>query len=281
MQTSLYRTYVRGLAGIFISTILLALAPRPVSAQASSPVSIEGCYVWRWDNGYDKNYWIGGSVKFINDSGQTAKAVQFKYTLRDVFGATIGEIVDQREGTYSSGVSIEPGKQITGEPLTYWTQVSIWPTFHDAVCSVTKVLFADGTEWTASGQTSPERPPMAPRSPVVPRAPDSSCAALAENLAGDLDRSFLREGATAVFISDGTEANAICKSTDPQKLYVFSLLQTFRAYLLRSENRAYDTDLNLAIQVLGECISHYYATPYGATCETWQEKALRWKTVFP
>jgi hypothetical protein len=72
--------------------------------------------------------------------------------------------------------------------------------------------------------------------------------------------------------------NAQNCSESENSLYIVSFLDVWHSWLLHESNKSWDTSLELAIQMLTKCASHYYATPNGARCENWQEKAIAWKT---
>jgi hypothetical protein len=68
-------------------------------------------------------------------------AVLVGFELQNQFGDVLGRVSTQASGDFSPGVPIQD---------QHWDGEDQWPGFSTLVCSVQRVLFKDGTVWSAN-----------------------------------------------------------------------------------------------------------------------------------
>jgi hypothetical protein len=131
---------------IVFASAIVALAASPAFAanspvtqivpQAGSPVQIDRCS-FTYDSG-DPRLTVHADVK--NTGEKLVNDIEFFFVTRDVFGEsriTRGTV----HGTYSSGIEIR--NVYTGGLLAR----SAWYT--SGYCTISRVVYADGTKWSA------------------------------------------------------------------------------------------------------------------------------------
>lgn len=130
-----------------------------IASQPTSPVRILSCEASLLDTDVGNiDYYLAAAVSFENTSPKTASAIEFGFREFDVFGSFLGGTAGQMTGTYSTDVEIDPRKNpITNLPWPIWRWINLYDTASAVKCSVEKVLFDDGTIWSATAPvaTSP------------------------------------------------------------------------------------------------------------------------------
>ncbi len=112
-----------------------------VKVQADSPVQVVGCnaglqYV---NSGYGTEFYrLNMYAQFKNISSKVAAAVLIRFQLEDAFGDVLDSRFGQTSGTFSPGVEIDGNK---------WSDTDIWAGLGAVRCSVSRVLFEDGSTW--------------------------------------------------------------------------------------------------------------------------------------
>lgn len=130
------------------STIATYIAPQP-----DSPVQITGCYAGlRYvNNGWGTHFNVlDTGVSFRDDSSKAAAAVLVRFELSSVFGDVLDNIFGQSAGQFAAGVVVDGNK---------WSTTDTWPGLGIVRCSVSRVLFADGSTWQAIGMPTPSPGP--------------------------------------------------------------------------------------------------------------------------
>lgn len=119
-------------------------------ASNASPVVLNQCYAGLRDtNVGNVNYYLAAAVSLTNYSEKIATAVQFQFQEVDVFGSPLNTVTGNDEGTFSQNIKIEPRTAaLTGQVQPQWEWVNLAPAVHTVACSVTRVLFADGSQWS-------------------------------------------------------------------------------------------------------------------------------------
>lgn len=115
-----------------------------IQPQGDSPVTIVGCNagLQHVSNGYGTDFYrLSMSARFKNESTKTAVAVMVHFQLANAFGDVLGDRFGQSTGTFSSNVEID------GER---WSDTDIWPGLGEVKCSISRVLFQDGSTWPQS-----------------------------------------------------------------------------------------------------------------------------------
>lgn len=120
-----------------------------VETQTSSPVQVLSCsaglqYV---NSGYGTEFYrLNMSAHFKNDSSKLAVAVLIRFQLSDAFGDAIDNRYGESSGHFSPDVEIDGQK---------WSNEDIWAGLSVVRCSVSRVLFADGSTWHDSEGPAP------------------------------------------------------------------------------------------------------------------------------
>jgi hypothetical protein len=134
---------------VFTRSAVAANIATYIAPQSDSPVQITGCYagVRFVSNGWGTHFsMLDVGVSFRNDSPKTAVAVLTRFELSSVFGDVMGNLFGQSAGQFATGVAIDGNK---------WSNTDTWPGLGIVRCSVSRVLFADGSVWTATGMPTP------------------------------------------------------------------------------------------------------------------------------
>ncbi len=124
-----------------------------IAPQPRSPVQITGCFaVLRYvNNGWGTHFnMLDTGVSFRNDSPKVAVAVLARFELSSVFGDVMDNLFGQSAGQFATGVVIDGNK---------WSTTDTWPGLGVVRCSVSRVLFADGSVWRAGGMPTPSPGP--------------------------------------------------------------------------------------------------------------------------
>lgn len=124
-----------------------------VAPQPDSPVEITACYAGLryYSNGWGTHVnMLETGVSFTNVSPKAAVAVLTRFELSSVFGDVMDNIFGQSAGQFAAGVTIDGNK---------WSTTDVWPGLGIVRCSVSRVLFADGSVWRAVGMPSPSPAP--------------------------------------------------------------------------------------------------------------------------
>lgn len=114
-----------------------------VIPQPDAPVSITTCTLEKQAVELARGVYVHGvnfGVEFKNESGKSAVAVMFQFTMSDSFGTVLDTRLRESLGTFSPGV-------VVGN--IHWLEVDSWPTLGEMGCSVQRVRFQDGTIWTS------------------------------------------------------------------------------------------------------------------------------------
>lgn len=157
--------YIIGLA-----LIICVLGSEPVRADiqyktvvvallSPAPVSLDTCEVWARDwnmstFGMHKsipNYYIDAGVKFTNLSTKTIKDMRFELTSYDAFNAVLGMVdLDTSANDTAHTLTFAPGEVVDLLGPHGWNHgININQTRDHVSCAVAKVLFDDGTIWSA------------------------------------------------------------------------------------------------------------------------------------
>jgi hypothetical protein len=172
MISVVFRRLAVCLAAAAVALPLLASADSALEVrvldQTAAPIEITRCWAQLKDSNVGNiDYYLQGAVAFRNVSDKTARAIEFAFGQYDVFGAPLGISTGTLEGTYSPGVDINPrSNSITGQPLAQWSWLNLHGTTRIVQCAVSRVLFADGTQWNRL--TATPAPPSTPTPPAVP-----------------------------------------------------------------------------------------------------------------
>lgn len=142
------------------SSVALATPPANASGiatyiepQPESPVQIVGCnaglqYV---NSGYGTEFYrLNMFAQFKDASSKAAVAVLIRFQLADAFGDVLDSRFGQSSGTFSPGVEIDGQK---------WSDTDTWPGLSTVRCSVSRVLFDDGSVWRGA-ETPPASSPQ-------------------------------------------------------------------------------------------------------------------------
>ena len=133
----------------FIGVLQLAFAMPAVASgiasyaetQASSPVQVVGCSAGLEHviSGFGTDFYrLNMFAQFKNESSKVAVAVLIRFQLSDAFG----DVLDNRYGESSGQFS--PDVEIDGQK---WSNEDVWTGLSVVRCSVSRVLFADGSTW--------------------------------------------------------------------------------------------------------------------------------------
>ena len=95
------------------------------SVQIARGVSVEG---------------LNTGIVFKNNTSKTIGEVIFEFAMLDSSGAMLETRFKESTGAFSPGSVIDN---------THWLNVNSWPTLGEMICSVSRVVFQDGTAWNA------------------------------------------------------------------------------------------------------------------------------------
>jgi hypothetical protein len=138
---------------VFAATLIAALqlaSAMPAAAsgiasyaqtQASSPVQVVGCSAGleHINSGFGTDFYrLNMFAQFKNESSKVAVAVLIRFQLSNAFG----DVLDNRYGESSGQFS--PDVEIDGQK---WSNEDIWAGLSVVRCSVSRVLFVDGSTW--------------------------------------------------------------------------------------------------------------------------------------
>jgi hypothetical protein len=139
-------------------TTLLCLVTRAADAngiatyiepQAGAPAQVIGCnaslqYV---NSGFGTEFYrLNMYAQFKNTSSKAAVAVLIRFQLENAFGDVLDNRVGQTSGTFAPDVEIDGNK---------WSDTDIWAGLGAVRCSVSRVLFQDGSTWRDYAAPSP------------------------------------------------------------------------------------------------------------------------------
>jgi hypothetical protein len=148
---------MRQAAGTIALIALLSLSAREAEAngiatyvevQADSPVQVVGCnaglqYV---NSGYGTSFYrLNMYAQFRNVSSKVAVAVLIRFQLENAFGDALDNRFGQTSGKFSPDTEIDGNK---------WSDTDIWAGLGAVRCSVSRVLFDDGSTWRDAGAPS-------------------------------------------------------------------------------------------------------------------------------
>lgn len=136
-----------------------------ILSQPDSPVLITACESWARDFAVSKllhatvpNYMADLGLQFTNRSAKTIKVIQFDFTSYDAFGAPLtktqsGTVISPYLDTTSNATSRDktfaPGQSFDLLGPRSWQGRNAFPGRDHTSCSVSKVLFDDGTMWSS------------------------------------------------------------------------------------------------------------------------------------
>ncbi|MDE2480682.1 MAG: hypothetical protein KGN02_00655 [bacterium] len=135
--------FAGALATIATTNACIAAPATAIETQPSAPVQITACTS---ATGHSSGVWGTDSdglhlaVSFRNRSAKVVSAVLVGFQLQNQFGDTLGRVSTQATGHFSPGVLIEN---------QHWDGENDWPGFSTLICSVKRVLYSDGTVWSA------------------------------------------------------------------------------------------------------------------------------------
>jgi hypothetical protein len=120
-----------------------------VEPQTGAPVQVIGCnaglqYV---NSGFGTEFYrLNMYAQFKNTSPKNAVAVLIRFQLENAFGDILDNRFGQTSGSFSPDVEIDGNK---------WSDTDIWAGLGAVRCSVSRVLFQDGSTWRDSSAPSP------------------------------------------------------------------------------------------------------------------------------
>lgn len=120
-----------------------------VERQADAPVQVLGCnaglqYI---NSGYGTSFYrLNMYAQFRNVSSKVAVAVLIRFQLESVFGDVLDNRFGQTAGKFSPETEIDGNK---------WSDTDIWAGLGAVRCSVSRVLFDDGSTWRDAGSPPP------------------------------------------------------------------------------------------------------------------------------
>lgn len=124
-----------------------------IAPQPDSPVQVTACYgaVRYLNNGWGTHYTVlDTGADFRDDSSKTVAAVLIRFELSSVFGDVMDNLFGQAAGQFSTATVIQGNK---------WTTTDAWPGLGIVRCSISRVLFTDGSVWRAIGMPTPSPGP--------------------------------------------------------------------------------------------------------------------------
>lgn len=149
---------MRKIPGVIVAVALLSLVERPAEAsgiatyeqaQPSAPVQVVGCNAGLQfvNSGYGTEFYrLNMFAQFKNVSSKVAVAVLIRFQLENAFGDVLDDRFGESSGTFSPGVEIDGNK---------WSDTDIWAGLGAVRCSVSRVLFQDGSSWRDAGTPVP------------------------------------------------------------------------------------------------------------------------------
>lgn len=114
-----------------------------VRPQPDAPVQISSCgagvqfFENRW-GAITSTLTVGAD--FTNIASKPAIEVVFRMQLSNALGDFMDNILEQATGQFAPSVPIKGNT---------WSQTDAWPGLGEVQCSVARVLFIDGSDWTA------------------------------------------------------------------------------------------------------------------------------------
>lgn len=120
-----------------------------VESQAAAPVQVMGCNAGLQfvNSGYGTEFYrLNMFAQFENRTTKVAVAVLIRFQLENAFGDVLDNRFGQSSGTFSPNVEIDGNK---------WSDTDIWAGLGAVRCSVSRVLFQDGSTWRDSGTPVP------------------------------------------------------------------------------------------------------------------------------
>jgi hypothetical protein len=120
-----------------------------VEPQEASPVRVQGCNAGleHVNSGWGTDFYrLNMSAQFKNLGSKVAVAVLVHFQLANAFGDVIGNRFGESAGRFSPNVEIDGQK---------WSETDTWPGLGIVRCSISRVLFDDGSTWTDAQQAPP------------------------------------------------------------------------------------------------------------------------------
>jgi hypothetical protein len=120
-----------------------------IESQPAAPVEVLGCnaglqYI---NSGYGTSFYrLNMYAQFKNTSSKVAVAVLIRFQLENAFGDVLDSRFGQTSGKFSPDTEIDGNK---------WSDTDIWASLGAVRCSVSRVLFDDGSTWHDTGAPSP------------------------------------------------------------------------------------------------------------------------------
>lgn len=141
-----YRRLISALFAAFFLTIGRAEAIATFTEhQTGAPISITKCKadIRSVNNGWGTHFLVlDTGSSFQNNSTKVAVAVLIHFRLASVFGDVMGNRFGESSGNFSPHVVIDGNK---------WSTTDVWPGLGIVRCSVSRVLFVDGSTWADPG----------------------------------------------------------------------------------------------------------------------------------
>jgi hypothetical protein len=145
-------------AALAATVVLLISAMAPARAngiatyvqpQPAAPVQVVGCnaglqYV---NSGFGTDFYrLNMFAQFKDVSSKMAVAVLIRFQLENAFGDILDARFGQTSGHFSPDVEIDGNK---------WSDTDIWAGLGAVRCSVSRVLFDDGSTWRDADSSAP------------------------------------------------------------------------------------------------------------------------------
>jgi hypothetical protein len=111
--------------------------------QQDPPVSIVNCSLAKQSVQIARGVSVEGlntGIVFKNNTSKTIGEVTFEFAMLDSSGAMLETRFKESTGAFSPAIVIDN---------THWLNVNSWPTLGEMICSVSRVVFQDGTAWNA------------------------------------------------------------------------------------------------------------------------------------
>ena len=125
--------------------------------QNDSPIQIDECAGGIKDSEHTSDYYFGANCTIhVIDPKRTAKTIRFRFRFLDAFGDRAGSFHTDIDGTFAAGQPIKLWptwtERITRWPNvagSYFTVINTYTGARSVIISVSRVLFDDGSTWTA------------------------------------------------------------------------------------------------------------------------------------
>jgi hypothetical protein len=134
--------------------------------QPDAPVEVTGCSagIQFVSNGWGTSFSrLNTGADFENRSSKSAVAVLIRFQLSSVFGSVLDNRFANATGQFAAATTIKGN---------HWSDTDSWPGLGAVQCSISRVLFSDGSVWvepnvraSPAPTSSATAPPIATPSP--------------------------------------------------------------------------------------------------------------------